>query len=96
MTDIEKIEALAKDGFRTYNPESILALIAEVRVLREDAERMEYLELHKWKDDRDGGYSGSYSFRVLAYSASTWSGAIPFSHATLREAIDAELAKEKA
>jgi hypothetical protein len=70
-------------------------LTEENEALRADAERMEYLEAHKWKDDRDGGYSGSYSFRVPAYSASTWSGAIPFSHATLREAIDAAR-KEKA
>lgn len=70
-------------------------LTEENERLREDAERMDYLERHKTKEDRDGGYSGAYVHYVPAYSASTWGGAIPFSHATLREAIDAARAKEK-
>ncbi|CAH2910560.1 MAG: hypothetical protein CPSOU_1808 [uncultured Paraburkholderia sp.] len=71
------------------NPAAILALIAEVRALREDKARLDYLEAHKTKDDRDGGWSGYYVSHVPAYSASTWGGAIPFSHDTLRQAIDA-------
>jgi hypothetical protein len=40
MTNLDELERLAKDGFRTYSPDSILALIAEVRALREDKARI--------------------------------------------------------
>lgn len=77
------------DFVAAANPVTILTLVAEVRALREDKQRMDYMESRKYKDDRDGGYSGCYVHHVPAYSASTWGGAIQFSHATLRDAIDA-------
>jgi hypothetical protein len=55
MIDIDELERLAKDAaetgvaghrikfFMSIDPESILALIAEVRALREDAERYRWL-----------------------------------------------------
>ncbi len=76
MIDLDELERLAKGGFRTYWPEDILALTAEVRRLREDLQASKLLahanaemfkaekvdgDLYRWLRDQNSNYLSVWS-----------------------------------
>jgi FtsZ-binding cell division protein ZapB len=67
------------------------ALAAKLATLEADAERLDWLEKRKHKEDRDGGYSSFYSVHLPAMVMGPWQRAHggEFDHKTLRSAIDA-------
>ena len=62
-----------------------------------DKQRIDFLEKNAYRVDRDGGYSGSFEIYIPCLSpglhVDNYAGR--FDYKTIREAIDAEMNKEK-
>ena len=75
-----------KEWLEGATPDVVLALIAEVRALREDAARYQWLRDKARMTDYDGGNYGVWDIRGIdAYS--NWLGA-PYNHKTFEGAVD--------